>query len=360
MMRGPCANSTCTFNATRTCVLGNPPEECSNRPQIADDSDETAVAERNSSNPIADHERAEDETLLSGSSDAPMPLGRAVLATPNDDLPVLPPSRTLGIPQVNAMMESRPTCMVGIVGLAGAGKTAALVSAYLLLSRDKFAGYSYADSDTLRAFEEIAGGSRTWQEGSPPEQITSHTTLSNDREAGFLHLRLWRHSDGRLLDVLIPDLPGEWSQALIGRNDAGRLNFLRSASVIWLMIDGRQFADDHKVMKARFDASLLIERLANLLEDRRPRIFVVPTWQDKQPFPQAEADELIRCGGAFGFKVEVVPIASFSWSDDMDPGYGVADLFDRSLCALPAAPDFWPVSDAAVGDRQLHAFRRLP
>ncbi|MFK0692894.1 hypothetical protein ACFX5Q_32845 [Mesorhizobium sp. IMUNJ 23033] len=359
-MRGPCTNTTCTFNATRTCVLGNPPEECSNRSLIPDDSDDTALAERISSNSFADHEKAEGETLPSGSSGTPVPLGGAVLPAPDDDLPVLPASRTLGIPQANAMMESRPTCMVGIVGLAGAGKTAALVSAYLLLSRDQFAGYSYADSDTLRAFEEIAGGSRTWQEGSPPEQITSHTTLSNDREAGFLHLRLWRHADDRLLDVLLPDLPGEWSQALIGRNDAERLHFLRSASVIWLMIDGRQFADDHKVMKARFDTKLLIERLANLLEGRRPRILVVPTWQDRQPFPQAEADELIACGGAFGFKVEVVPIASFSWSDDMIPGYGVADLFDRSFCVLPPAPAFWPVTEAEAGDRRLHAFRRRP
>lgn len=355
MMRGPCTNKTCTFNATQTCVLGNPPEECSNRQLIPGDSDDTALVERSSSNSIE-----KDETLPSESSGAPVPLGGAVLVAPNDDLPVLPASRTLGIPQANAMMESRPTCMVGIVGLAGAGKTAALVSAYLLLSRDQFAGYSYADSDTLRAFEEIAGGSRTWREGSPPEQITSHTTLSNDREAGFLHLRLWRHADDSLVDVLLPDLPGEWSQALIGRNDADRLHFLRSASVIWLMIDGRQFADDHKVMKARFDAKLLIERLSNLLEDRRPSILVVPTWQDMQPFPQAEAGELIACGSALGFKVEVVPIASFSWSDDMDPGHGVAELFDRSLRALPPAPDFWPVTEAEASDRRLHAFRRRP
>lgn len=258
------------------------------------------------------------------------------------------------------MMESRPTCMVGIVGLAGAGKTAALVSAYLLLSQDQLDGYSYADSDTLRAFEEIAGASRIWQRGSPPEQITSHTTLSNDREAGFLHLRLWRHLDDRLLDLLLPDLPGEWSQALIGRNDAERLVFLRSASVIWLMVDGRQFADDHKVMKARFDANLLIERLADLLEKRRPLILVVPTWQDSLPFPKEEADLLAEHGASFGFTVDFAPIASFSWNEDMEPGHGIAALFDRSLCALPPPPDFWPSTEPESGDRRLQAFRGQP
>ncbi|TIP15392.1 MAG: hypothetical protein E5X92_13365, partial [Mesorhizobium sp.] len=92
-------------------MLGNPPEECSNRSLIPDDSDDTTLAERISSNSFADHEKAEGETLPSGSSGTPVPLGGAVLPAPDDDLPVLPASRTLGIPQANAMMESRPTCM---------------------------------------------------------------------------------------------------------------------------------------------------------------------------------------------------------------------------------------------------------
>lgn len=359
-MRGSCSNSTCTYNATRSCVLGNPPEECPNRPLMVDDSDNTALAERIFSNSIAEHQQDDDEEEAHGTASASTSVGGAVLAAPDDELPFLPASRTLGIEQVNAMMESRPTCMVGIVGLAGAGKTAALVSAYLLLSRNQFGGYSYADSETLRAFEEIAGASRTWPEGSPPEQITSHTTLSNDREAGFLHLRLWRDADDRLFDILLPDLPGEWSQALIRRNDFERLLFLQSASVIWVMVDGRRFADDHKVMKARFDARLLIERMANLLEGRRPKIFLVPTWQDSHPFPQDEADGLAEYAATFGFEVELTGIASFSWNDDMLPGHGIANLFDRSFCSIPSAPEFWPESESCADDRKLQAFRRRP
>lgn len=351
-MRGACTNTSCTFNATRSCVVGNPPEDCPHRPELTDEGDELEDDDE-----AADLVADEEEEATPRAS-APASLGGAVLTAPDDDLPCLPASRTLGIEQANAMMESRPTCMVGIVGLAGAGKTAALVSAYLLLSKDQFDGYSYADSDTLRAFEEITGASRTWQKGSPPEQITSHTTLSNDREAGFLHLRLWRHADDRLLDVLLPDLPGEWSQALIGRNDGERLLFLRSASVIWLMVDGRQFANDHKVPRARFDAQMLIERLADLLKDRRPKIFLVPTWQDSQPFPQGEADDLAAYASTFGFETELAPVASFSWSDDMEPGHGVAKLFDRSLCALPPPAEFWPDTEAEEGDRWLQAFRR--
>jgi len=345
-MRGPCENPNCTFNATKSCVIGNPPEDCAHRPVIADDEDNVPE------NQTVDKAEADGSVVLD--------LGGAVLSAPDDDPPTFPASRTLGIPQANAMMEDRPTCLVGIVGLAGAGKTAALVSAYLMLAQGQFEGFSYADSDTLRAFEEIAGASRTWDKGNPPEQITSHTTLSNDREAGFLHLRLRRNEDGRLFDILLPDLPGEWSRALIDRRDRDRLSFLGAASVIWLMVDGRQFADDGRFANARYRANLLIERLADLLNQRRPRIIVVPTWQDKQPFPQEEADRLAACGASFGFDVDIVPIASFSWNEEVDPGHGIPKLFSVSLAARQSSPEFWPEANRNVGGRQLAAFRRKP
>jgi len=349
-MRGPCKNANCTFNATESCVVGNLPEECQYR-LITGGSDNF---ELQSESP----DEAENIGYEAVVSIEPG-LAGAVLSAPDEDLPTFPPSRTLGISQANAMMEERPTCLVGIVGLAGAGKTAALVSAYLMLGQDQFEGFSYADSDTLRAFEEIARASRAWNKGDPPEHITSHTTLSNDREAGFLHLRLRRDADGHLFDILLPDLPGEWSRALIDRTDGDRLKFLGAASVIWLMVDGRQFVDDARVANARYRATLLIERLADLLESR-PRIIIVPTWQDNQPFPQEEADLLARCGAGFRFDVDIAPIASFSWNEHMDPGYGIPKLFADSLAAKPSQPEFWPETHYDNCDRRLAAFRRKP
>lgn len=352
-MRGLCTNENCTYNATKSCVLGHPPEECSHRP-VTGDSDDFSL-EGESRDETKNIDEGDALSIESG-----LGLGGAVLSAPNEDLPTFPASRTLSISQANAMMEERPTCLVGIVGLAGAGKTAALVSAYLMLAQDKFEGFCYADSDTLRAFEEIARASRTWNKGNPPEQITSHTTLSNDREAGFLHLRLCRDADGRLFDILLPDLPGEWSRALIDRSDEERLSFLGAASVIWLMVDGRQFTDDSRVATARYRATLLIERLANLLGNRRPRIIIVPTWQDKQQFPQEEADLLVRYGAEFCFEVNIAPIASFSWNEDLEPGYGIPKLFVDSLAARPSQPAFWPETDYDNDDRRLAAFRRQP
>ena len=358
-MRGPCQNTTCTFNATKTCVLGNPPEECENRLLIEGESNEDALSGRPEGDDGQGVELEDrDEPSSLSVSDGGGAFAGPVLTSPDDELPKLPASRTLGIAQLNAMMESRRTCLVGIVGLAGAGKTAALISAYLLLSKGQFEGFSYADSDTLRAFEEISRASRTWRKGDPPEHITNHTTLTDSREAGFLHLRLRRDADERIFDILLPDLPGEWSRALIDRKDSDRLEFLRATSVIWLMVDGRQFASAGRVAYARYRARLLIERLSELLGSHRPQILIVPTWHDKATFPDEETAGLKEYGRTFGFEMGVAPIASFSWNDEINPGYGVVDLFGRSLAARPSAPEFWPAAEPRADDRKIAAFRR--
>lgn len=348
MMQGPCTDPNCTFNLTKVCVRGNSPDECSHRQggagdKLADDNDESELPSLGGDDSLSEVTRL-------------IEVGGAVLDAPAE-LPTLPASRTLDLDKVNAMMEARQTCMIGIVGLPGAGKTASLVSAYLLVAKGEFEGFSYADSVTLRAFEEIARGSRMWVKGNPPEQITAHTTLTDDREAGFLHLRLKRDSDGRIFDLLLPDLPGEWSKELIDFNNVARLAFLKSSSVIWLMVDGRQFANAETVAYARYRASLLIERLAALLCEHRPRILLVPTWRDAGAFPTTELTRLSETATRWGFEIEMAPIASFSWNDDVPPGDGLAKLVELSICPPKLAHAFWPVTEVNQEDRALLTFR---
>src|SRR4029077_3525643 len=124
-----------------------------------------------------------------------------------------------------------------------AGKTAALVSLYLLASRAQLRGFGFADSRTLMAFNEISQGALDWNEGKLPDQLTQHTELADDRTAGFLHLRLRHEESEETCDFLLPDLPGEWTTSFVDKDRNDRLQFLKRADVIWLMMDGAQLRD---------------------------------------------------------------------------------------------------------------------
>ncbi|MBX8592987.1 hypothetical protein K5D56_26825, partial [Pseudomonas cichorii] len=225
-MSGSCSFDGCTFDETGICALERDPLSCGNRA-----TNESAAA---TSAGVKD-----DDEITSQSGDR---LGAPVLGQPVR-ASALPSSRTLGLERLNAMMGTRYVNVVGILGDPESGKTACLASLYLLVSHAKLEGWSFADSKSLAAFEEIARGARDWNDGTAPEQMTVHTELADDHGPGFLHLRLVRLSDGRRVDLALPDVPGEWTQALVNTARSDRLDFMKSAESIWIVLDGRSLAD---------------------------------------------------------------------------------------------------------------------
>lgn len=351
MTLGACQSAECTFNVTRQCVEGYPIEECPHRVSVS-----TVVAAAPGG--ATANASASDDESGKGSVQGPgaTTVGSAVLRRPTE-VPRLPISGTMGIAEANALMAEHYTSLIGIIGLPDSGKTACLVSAYLLLAKGTFGGFSYADSRTLMAFEEIARGSRRWNNGDMPTQMTVHTEMADDREAGFLHLRLRRDADGRLYDLLLPDLPGEWTKALIDKKDAERFDFLKSASVIWLMVDGRRFVELQTRNYAVHRTQCLIERLSHVLSQPRPRIMLVSSWRDIGEFPEDSLAEIKEEGQKWDMEISLASIASFSLNDAVDPGEGVAPLIERTLMHDRAAPGFWPEDDQPTGARALSAFR---
>lgn len=344
MVQGPCRLGECTFNVTGQCVLNRPVEECSNRrePGVPIGS----IAVNVGSGELA-ADSVTDEVITDG-------LGGAVLTSP-EDTPRLPSSLTMGLEEATALMTRRHTTMVGILGLPDSGKTACLVSAYLLLAKGTFEGYDYADSATLMAFEQISQGSRQWTKGDELGQLTVHTEMADDRQAGFLHFRLRRRKDGRFFDLLMPDLPGEWSKALIDKTDTERFSFLASASVIWLMVDGRAFAQPKTRQYATYRAEMLVERLSAILPNPRPRIILVPSWRDIGEFPADAYERICDTGRAHAMDIALAPIASFSFGE-VEPGSGIAPLIDKTLNHDRTAPEFWP-DDRRPSARTLGCFR---
>jgi Double-GTPase 2 len=249
--------------------------------------------------------------------------------------------------------------LVGVLGSPDAGKTAILVSLYLLLCRGKLQDFKFADSVTLRAFDEISRGARRWNGGQPPEQMTNHTEDPDERTAGFLHLRLRDRKSGARHDILLPDLPGEWSTSLIDSNRVDRLNFLKAADVIWITVDGRQLIQSQTRQQVLHRTGLLLQRVSEFLNPKVPPVFVVISHNDEGNPSDASLQKLQAEATRLNLAIKILQVASFSDNDAVAPGMGIAELIDASLASSSstASGTLWPDSIGIDGTRQFLNFR---
>lgn len=325
-MPGRCRQENCTVAETGVCLLNNAPATCPNY-SVEEDGATT-------------HDVTETLTppLMEPPKNPRFPLSLAMTPT-----------------QTRELMGGRYCRLVGILGAPDAGKTASLVSLYLLVARDKLSGFTFADSRSLMAFDDISQGARRWNEGHPPEQLTTHTELVDDRSAGFLHLRLRPAGHEAAVDLLLPDLPGEWSTALVDNTRVDRLEFLKRADVVWLMVDGRQLSDPPTRQLALHRTKLLMQRLVSIVMPSPQAILVVTRLDQGEP-DQVAIDILHDEARAIGLSLEVVSIASFA-EGAVAPGTGIADLIAMSTRSVRATPAFWPdTADMAVGTRAMMRF----
>ncbi|CAN0639462.1 Double-GTPase 2 domain-containing protein [Burkholderia cepacia] len=341
-MSGSCGFDGCTVDETGICALARDPSSCSNR-----------VTSKVASATSADAQGGGE--LASQPSDR---LGAPVLDQPMR-ASAFPSSRTLGLQDLNGIMGTRYVNVIGILGDPESGKTACLASLYLLVSHAKLEGWSFADSRSLTAFEEIARGARDWNDGTAPEQMTVHTELADDRSPGFLHLRLVRLSDGRRVDLALPDLPGEWTQALVNTARSDRLDFLRSAEAIWVVLDGRTLADLEKRQGLIARVGQLAGRLNTMLDGISPRLMLVVTHRDLHVLNDNVVSRLKSELARRGTKAEIVGVAPFSDDPDNVPaGFGIAELIDLTVGQPSGRPIFWESTEPTEGDRAYLSYRR--
>ncbi|WP_448192331.1 TRAFAC clade GTPase domain-containing protein [Azospirillum sp. sgz301742] len=269
-----------------------------------------------------------------------------------------PSSRTLGPEFVSGMMGSRYVTVVGILGDPESGKTACLVSLYLMVANAQLEGWSFADSRSLMGFEEIARGAREWNEGQPPDQMTVHTEMADDRRPGFLHLRLVRRADGRCVDLALPDLPGEWTTALVSTAHADRFDFMKSAEAIWVVVDGRTLADKERRQGVISRLGQLAGRLRTIFDGTIPRMMIVVTHRDHGELDGSITNRI----AAELMKREVVArihhVASFSEHGDVRAGFGLAELVEATVAPQQSGSEFWPSSEPDECSRSYLSFRR--
>ena len=227
-------------------------------------------------------------------------------------------------------MARRYAHVVGVLGEPDAGKTACLVSLYLMAGRNQLEGFRFLDSETLRGFEEISRGARRWNAARPPEELTHHTELTSDRSASFLHLRLGRRSgNAGTVDLLMSDLPGEWTTELASKCRTQRLAFLNRADVVWLVVDGARLREDETRQVTRHRMELVAARLGTLFGDHGPPIGFVVTRRDQGALIPDDAAALRSIGEKQGFETEVIEVACFSGDGgEVDAGHGIGDLLE--------------------------------
>ncbi|MBF3928525.1 hypothetical protein ACGYV3_13185 [Burkholderia pseudomallei] len=341
-MTGSCKLDGCTIDETGICALAREPSACSNR-----------IAAQVDGSPSVDAQRDDVPPSQLGEQ-----LGAPVLDQPAG-ASAFPSSRTLGLEDLNSLMGTRYVNVVGILGDPESGKTAMLASLYLLVSHAMLEGWSFADSRSLTAFEEIARGARDWNDGKAPEQMTVHTELSDDHRPGFLHLRLVRLSDHRRVDLALPDVPGEWTQALVNTARSDRLDFMKSAEVIWIVLDGRTLADIEKRQGLIARVGQLAGRLSTMLDGVSPRLVLVVTHRDMHVLGDNVANRLHAELARRGAKAEVVGVAPFSDDpDNVPPGYGISELINLTVTRPTERPTFWQLTEPTEDDRAYLSYRR--
>ena len=313
MNESTCTNNECTIAETGVCVLGHNSGDC---PHRISDNDGKITDEIDVLNEVS------------------------VLPSPENE-PRFPPNAALGMDEIARLMSNEYCYLIGLLGMPNSGKTACIVSLYLLLSHNDLDGFEFADSRSLLALDELARGARRWT-GAMPEQMTAHTKLEDGRSPGFMHLKLRRRPERSPLHLLIPDLPGEWSRALIDTNRTDRWSFLRSVDAVWVMVDGQMLTDRTQRGGTIHRTNLLIERVGAFLSPDVPPVHLVITRLDLSKPTEETIKQIRQSAKRCNIDLSISHVASFSNNPKIAPGRGLDNLVRITVATGDARDDFWP------------------
>jgi len=195
-------------------------------------------------------------------------------------------------------------------------------------------GHIFAGSKTLKGFEERARHLREWQGGPLPDQLAAHTSLVDPRQPALLHLAFRKMQSGaqnRRFDVMLTDLPGEWTEALVDRvSTATRFEFLTRADGLILVVDGPSLLSQRRFSEVA-RTKLLMERLAlSVKVDPSVPLTLLLTKCDEIEMTRPNVvDDLVRHGAQLGFKPKVVLSAAFSRTPaKVKNGVGIFDVIE--------------------------------
>jgi len=175
----------------------------------------------------------------------------------------------MGLKDLEYLTSMNKVTIVGITGVASAGKTTFLATLYCLLRQGATVGkYCYAGSLTLSGWENIAWY-LSWKTNNSI-QFPPHTTSNAGRVPGLLHLRL-QDENNEQRDLIFTDAPGEWFDHWAfnekDANAAGALWVHEVADAFLLFADCDMLAGA-QLGKARKQTRMVADRIKRGLIDR--------------------------------------------------------------------------------------------
>jgi hypothetical protein len=180
-----------------------------------------------------------------------------------------------------------------------------------------------------------------------PEQLADHTVLADPRKPAFMHLALDRPAQpGKRVELLISDLPGEWSSELVNRADAAkRFEFLERADAVVVVVEGPRISQKTSRHVEVMNVKLLLQRLAESVkvDPQVPLVLLVSKCDELDMRVPAGFAEVEGHARTLGFRPVTVATASFSRKPDRVPnGKGVLDVIQAIVAqkldqAMPAA-----------------------
>lgn len=170
----------------------------------------------------------------------------------------LPSGLQMDASSAAAIMKQARSRVVVLAGGTESGKTTLLASLFDCFHDGTFAGFRFAGSRTLVAFEQRCHLSRLASMADRPR--TPRTVLGT---SGFLHLRLQSEGEtGGTRDLLFWDFTGEvFQRARDSAAEARKLQVIRRADHFVLLVDGEQLVSPAARHKAASDARTLLRSL---------------------------------------------------------------------------------------------------
>jgi GTPase SAR1 family protein len=334
VIKGTCENPNCTVAETGRCLLHGEPSACEHFHPLANEAS-TVV-------PVSSENLPQSEQVAAA-------IGIRRFHAGNE----------LGLCEAAQLMRSRYVHLVGVLGRFDAGKTCLLTSLYLLASGGFLQPrYAFAGSLTLPGFEGRSRRLRRWPSGPLPQQLVEHTNLSDPRSPALVHLALRQCnvSDHRI-DLLITDLPGEWTDHLVDRAaTANRWSFLRRADAIVIAIDGTLLTGSNRHLEQHRAELLLLRLSQDVCVDASIPLILAVSKSDllemRCPDPLRDLEQNAR---ALGFSPTCIMTAAFSKKPDSIPhGTGIREMIDTILTSTSRTSN---VEKSSQGARSFHLFR---